>query len=699
MIRAERMRASLLLVSLSLLACGAAPLEAPPTPRAARAATALPERTAAVDATTPARSGERTGAFVAGYAAMRAGRSEEARRYFAESVGVLPELADHALYHQGHLALQANDREAARAAIDRLLAEHPDSVWRAAAAVDRGRIALDDGAPAVAASWFERALAAPRVESSVAAAARLGLAESRIALGDEAAAYDLLDELRARSDEIGSRARALAASLESGGAARLGMSRDELVLTIARARLREGQPEAARRELAPLLRPGHPRRGEAALLVARSFGKSSPEEADRAYETAIVDSSSPDVAGTALYERARAAWNRNDDADADRDFETLLARFPAHPEAPEALYARARIAEARGDAQGAASLYERVAARYPAAPEAEESAWRAGFVRYRAGDFAGAARAFAALGDDEEAVYWHGRALEEDGKPEAGQALLESVRERSPSGYLAWWVDERVGPAEDVPAPGDPGRLDLAQTTPALGEIAAYHYGRGRLLASLDLRADAVREYAAVEGATGPRRFLLPAYDEVDANGELIRLAIRLKQAGDPGVTHYLYPRPYADAFSRGAVAAGVDPLLLVAMARQESLFEPAALSPAGARGVLQLMPATAARLAGGPVDATILNDPAANIALGARYLGGLMHRYDGRIVLAVAAYNGGPEAVDRWLERAPGAAGDEFVERISYRETRDYVKAVLRNYRTYHLLYGDGALPQPELY
>ena len=66
--------------------------------------------------------------------------------------------------------------------------------------------------------------------------------------------------------------------------------------------------------------------------------------------------------------------------------------------------------------------------------------------------------------------------------------------------------------------------------------------------------------------------------------------------------------------------------------------------------------------------------------------------------MLAIAAYNAGPEAAERWRARRPDGPGDEAVESITYRETREYVKAVLRNYRAYHLRYGD-ALPRPRLY
>ena len=79
------------------------------------------------------------------------------------------------------------------------------------------------------------------------------------------------------------------------------------------------------------------------------------------------------------------------------------------------------------------------------------------------------------------------------------------------------------------------------------------------------------------------------------------------------------------------------------------------------------------------------------------RYPRQMLDRFDGRAILAIAAYNAGPQAVDRWLALSGERPGDEFVERISYRETRDYVKAVLRNYRAYRALYGRG--PPPRLW
>src|SRR5690606_12257248 len=236
------------------------------------------------DADTEADVRERARAFADAYRAMQAGRRDEARRGFAASVESLPELADHALFHQGHLALEDGDVEGARAALGRLLEEHPDSVWRDAAAVDRGRLALRDGDPAAAVAWFTRARDASDPET--ARAAKLGLAEARVALGDVAGAYALLDELRGTGRATGERARVRAEEFERRGAAALGLTPAELRLRMARARLREGRPQEAREVLA-LLREGHPLRAEAALVVARSWGKENPAEASAAYQIAI----------------------------------------------------------------------------------------------------------------------------------------------------------------------------------------------------------------------------------------------------------------------------------------------------------------------------------------------------------------------------------------------------------------------------
>ena len=131
----------------------------------------------------------------------------------------------------------------------------------------------------------------------------------------------------------------------------------------------------------------------------------------------------------------------------------------------------------------------------------------------------------------------------------------------------------------------------------------------------------------------------------------------------------------------------------MLALIRQESLFDAAAVSAANAYGLMQLLPTTAAQLTHLPLNAgSALTDPGLNIRLGTTYLRGLLERYRGSLILALGAYNAGERTADKWLARFGELQPDEFIENISYGETRRYVKLVLRNYRTYVRLYGDGA-------
>jgi len=130
-----------------------------------------------------------------------------------------------------------------------------------------------------------------------------------------------------------------------------------------------------------------------------------------------------------------------------------------------------------------------------------------------------------------------------------------------------------------------------------------------------------------------------------------------------------------------------VDPLLAAALIRQESGFNERARSPAGAMGLMQLMPATARKLE--RVSRGELFDPRTNIRLGVKYLSKLLERFGGDAELALAGYNAGPERVDQWLKRYPVSQRALFVDLIPFRETRDYVSLIARNYYWYQALYG----------
>lgn len=153
------------------------------------------------------------------------------------------------------------------------------------------------------------------------------------------------------------------------------------------------------------------------------------------------------------------------------------------------------------------------------------------------------------------------------------------------------------------------------------------------------------------------------------------------------------YPRAYWDRVRFLGKEVGLDPYLILSVARQESTYRATLTSHAGATGVMQLMPSTARWLAEkdprlDPTIAERLTVPANSLQLGAHYLRMMMDRYEGNVVYALAAYNAGPGNCDAWLRNFHGSSIEEFVETIPFTETRNYVKRVLANYATYYSIY-----------
>ena len=201
--------------------------------------------------------------------------------------------------------------------------------------------------------------------------------------------------------------------------------------------------------------------------------------------------------------------------------------------------------------------------------------------------------------------------------------------------------------------------------------------------------------------AEAGRRFeiaeVLVDLDDHAAAQRVLRPAVPavLAEVGQPSVEAWrtAYSRPHFESVLAAARAAGIDPWLLLGLAREESTFDAEIISWAGAVGLTQLMPPTAigahAAVFRRPLpDLEALTDPALNLRLGAHVLREGFDRW-GQAPLAISAYNAGSGLTSRFLRDAPQPL-DRFVEGISVRQTRGYVKRVLESWARYRLLYGD---------
>lgn len=169
-----------------------------------------------------------------------------------------------------------------------------------------------------------------------------------------------------------------------------------------------------------------------------------------------------------------------------------------------------------------------------------------------------------------------------------------------------------------------------------------------------------------------------------------IRAALR---SGDMNALSWRFPPAYDNEFRKAGEAFGLDHHLLMSVARRESSFQPGVRSPAGAIGLMQLMPGTAHQVQRWRDEAAVpqsrLQEAGLNIQLGSTYLATLLTRYQNNRLLALAAYNAGMNRVDTWLQEMPDLPFDIWIESIPFRETRDYVQAVLAYRVIFASLYG----------
>jgi soluble lytic murein transglycosylase len=169
-------------------------------------------------------------------------------------------------------------------------------------------------------------------------------------------------------------------------------------------------------------------------------------------------------------------------------------------------------------------------------------------------------------------------------------------------------------------------------------------------------------------------------------------LAIPLEAAPER-FWHLTFPLPYRESLERYASLHSIDVSVLAGLIRQESEFDPKAVSRANAYGLTQVLPSTGrelSRRAGMPsFSPAMLFEPEINLRLGTLYLKSLLDQHDGAWETTLASYNAGKSRVNRWLTWAEYREPAEFIENIPFTETREYVQAVLRNADIYRRLYG----------
>ena len=433
---------------------------------------------------------------------------------------------------------------------------------------------------------------------------------------------------------------------------------------------------------------------------------------------------------------ARIRWTeleRYDDS--VQTYLDFVAYMPTDPQAAQGLYDAGRVAERSGNLAWAAEIWLRLPVEYAGTSQAYDGAFQAGIVHYRLQAFEAARSAFQTAegiapdtGARAAALLWEGKARQAQGDSAGAAESWQAAAAADPTGYyslrasdlLAGRVPFQSQGVFDFTTDSEAERLEaetwlrstftlagpepLSELDPALAAderlIRAEEYLR------LGLYIEAKGELESLRGAVESdpeatyrlmhKLLELQMYPQaIFAARQVLRLA-GMDDAATASAPNYFNHIRFAPYFGElilpAAAEAGFDPLFVLSVVRQESLFEGYATSYAEARGLMQVIPSTGAQLAeqlGWPPGYTDhdLYRPAVSVRFGTAYLAEQRDRFDGDLVAALAAYNGGPGSAMAWREQA-GADPDLFLEVIRYEETRTYVRQISEFFARYRDLY-----------
>jgi soluble lytic murein transglycosylase len=364
-------------------------------------------------------------------------------------------------------------------------------------------------------------------------------------------------------------------------------------------------------------------------------------------------------------------------------------------------------------------LYAAAARSFPSEPRASAAHWRyvwAGYIRRNANTaerLGEHLRLFPSQSTAAAALYFLGR-LEEDGRDYgSARVYFTKAAELFPNYYYGLLAGKRLTGPVAVAAPSQRA-ADFLRTISFpenrhAGKLDPSPETRLRIERAQLLRSAGFNDLAAAELRFGVRTSKQPALLAVEmARGaESAFLGLRAMKAfvpdglsvpleSSPGeYWQFLFPLPYKDDVVRNARAQSLDPSVVAALIRQESEFNPRALSHAKAYGLTQVQPATGrtlARKAGmRTFNSGMLYQPATNLRLGTLYLRELLDDFNGHWEETLAAYNAGKTRAVNWRTWADFREPAEFVESIPFTETHDYVQAVMRNAELYRKIYGSG--------
>jgi len=427
--------------------------------------------------------------------------------------------------------------------------------------------------------------------------------------------------------------------------------------------------------------------------------------------------SSADVNAARLFNLAEIARGANDDDGFLRIVDELRQTYPTSSWLEQALLSAGNIYLLRRDYDKAIDSFRELQQRFPNGGRASYAHWKATWLSLRRGRNAEARQGFEdqialypASSEVPAALYWRARLAEEDNDPAMARAYYLTLSQRYRNYYYGELARQRLS---KIKRDGDLANYAVLDRIPPINandKITAdpvptdnLRVQKAELLANGALLDFAVRElHAASDEEKGnwlaaETARLYQDSGRYDMSIEVLKRAVPNYFALDlPNLPRSywegLFPKPYWIDLKRFSSSNALDPYLVASLIRQESAFNPNAVSRANAVGLMQLLPRVGKTVARQEkmkrFNASQLFLPGVNMQLGTRYFRSMVDKF-GSFEYALAAYNAGAERVQDWLGQGQYRDPQEFVESIPFTETREYVENILRNAGVYRQLYG----------
>jgi soluble lytic murein transglycosylase len=423
---------------------------------------------------------------------------------------------------------------------------------------------------------------------------------------------------------------------------------------------------------------------------------------------------SDDSAALRLYLRAELARNEGRLDDQDAIVQQLTTSYPQSRWLEEALYSGGRMYLLKHMDSKAIADFSALFQRFPKSTYAPDSHWHAAWLNYRQRNYPESAKlmdeqitSYPGGTEIPGALYWRGR-LYEDVEHDLSQALnyYKALNDSYPNSYYAIIGRQRIATI---------GTRTAATPAAALASVRVMvdphltdqlpeddpHLIKARLLANAALN-EYIRPEIQLSSTSGQWGALAEA-KIYQSFGEDTRALQAMKRSKIPFFSipvsqvpmaywALVFPRPYWSELKQDAENNGLDPYLVAALIRQESEFNPGAVSRANAYGLMQLIPSTGKALARRQGDrhfsTSDLLNPTINLRLGTMDLRDSINKYGGQIEYALASYNAGDTPIRQWIALNNYKDVPEWVESIPYTETREYVQGIMRNREVYKAVY-----------